>query len=75
MLLFEHVRMRYVYDDELGHYGKTVVLMDLVQTTISGPDYCPELPEWAMGWPTGWTELKPLAMDRFHSGCSCMGNS
>lgn len=21
--------------------------------------------EWLMGWPIGWTELKPLAMDRF----------
>ncbi len=23
--------------------------------------------EWLMGWPLGWTDLKPLAMDRFHS--------
>jgi len=22
--------------------------------------------EWLMGWPSGWTDLKPLAMDRFH---------
>jgi hypothetical protein len=22
--------------------------------------------EWLMGWPIGWTELKPLAMARFH---------
>lgn len=22
--------------------------------------------EWLMGWPTGWTDLKPLAMARFH---------
>jgi len=22
--------------------------------------------EWLMGWPLGWTELSPLAMDRFH---------
>ena len=21
--------------------------------------------EWLMGWPLGWTDLKPLAMDRF----------
>ncbi len=26
----------------------------------------PEWEEWLMGWPIGWTELKPLAMDRFH---------
>lgn len=36
----------------------------------------PEWVEWLMGWPIGWTELKPLAMDRFrewqqqHSPCS-----
>jgi hypothetical protein len=23
--------------------------------------------EWLMGWPLGWTDLKPLATDRFHS--------
>jgi hypothetical protein len=32
--------------------------------------------EWLMGWPLGWTELEPLAMDKFrewqqqHSICS-----
>lgn len=26
----------------------------------------PEWVEWLMGWPTGWTGLKPLAMDKFH---------
>ena len=26
----------------------------------------PQWVEWFMGWPIGWTELKPLAMDRFH---------
>lgn len=25
----------------------------------------PEWVEWFMGWPIGWTELKPLAMDKF----------
>jgi hypothetical protein len=25
----------------------------------------PDWVEWLMGWPIGWTELKPLAMDRF----------
>jgi hypothetical protein len=23
--------------------------------------------EWLMGWPLGWTDLKPLEMDKFHS--------
>lgn len=36
----------------------------------------PRWEEWLMGWPIGWTKLKPLAMDRFqewlhqHSLCS-----
>jgi len=25
----------------------------------------PDWVEWLMGWPIGWTDLKPLAMDRF----------
>lgn len=35
----------------------------------------PQWVEWFMGWPIGWTELKPLAMDKFrewqlqHSAC------
>lgn len=35
----------------------------------------PEWVEWFMGWPIGWTELKPLEMDKFrewqlqHSAC------
>lgn len=39
----------------------------------------PQWVEWFMGWPIGWTELKPLAMDRFrewqlqHSPC-CVTN-
>ena len=26
----------------------------------------PNLYEWLMGWPLGWTDLKPLEMDKFH---------
>jgi len=26
----------------------------------------PNLYEWLMGWPQEWTDLKPLAMDKFH---------
>jgi len=26
----------------------------------------PNLYEWLMGWPIDWTDLKPLAMDKFH---------
>ena len=26
----------------------------------------PPFPEWLMGWPLGWTDLKPLEMDKSH---------
>ncbi len=45
--------------------AKTVSLKGLAQIRILGPDYCPSLPEWIMGWPIGWTDLKPLETDRF----------
>lgn len=32
---------------------------------VVGGQLNPEWTEWLMGWPIGWTALKPLAMDRF----------
>lgn len=29
--------------------------------------------EWLMGWPIGWTDLRPLAMDRFQQWCASHG--
>jgi len=29
--------------------------------------------EWLMGWPLGWTDLGPLAMDRFQQWCASHG--
>lgn len=34
----------------------------------------PDWVEWLMGWPIGWTELKPLAMDKFHEWQQQHGN-
>ena len=31
----------------------------------NGGQLNPEWVEWLMGWPQGWTDLKPLAMDKF----------
>ena len=31
--------------------------------------------EWLMGWPLGWTDLKPLEMDKFHSVPQQLGES
>jgi len=67
MLLFESVRDAGIsLKSSVEHTGAQIVkLMDLAEITISGQDYCPELPEWMMGLPIGWTELKPLETDRF----------
>lgn len=35
-----------------------------VQSEVGGK-LNPDWVEWLMGWPIGWTDLKPLAMDRF----------
>jgi len=29
--------------------------------------------EWLMGWPLGWTDLKPLEMDKFQQWCGSHG--
>ena len=33
----------------------------------------PNLYEWLMGWPLGWTDLKPLETDRFHKWLALHG--
>ena len=35
----------------------------------------PPFPEWLMGWPLGWTDLKPLEMDKFHCAPQQHGES
>ncbi len=46
-----------------------------LQTQVGG-SLNPPWVEWLMGWPIGWTDLQPLAMDRFrewsglHGECS-----
>ena len=35
--------------------------------SIVGGKIHPELTEWMMGWPIGWTDLKPLEMDKYQS--------
>ena len=35
----------------------------------------PDWVEWLMGWPIGWTDLKPLAMDKFRQWLRSHGKS
>jgi hypothetical protein len=32
---------------------------------VPGLNVCPSYAEWLMMWPSGWTDLKPLEMDKF----------
>ena len=67
MLLFDLVRNAGISSTTnwANTAAQTVNMKGLVNVTISGPDYCPELPEWVMGWPVGWTALSPLETDKF----------
>ena len=48
---------------------------EYIPELLDGGNLNPEWIEWLMGWPSGWSESKPLAMDKFqrwrqkHSSC------
>jgi len=44
--------------------GKQIMLSQSVHPTSGNLN--PPFPEWLMGWPLGWTDLKRLAMDKSH---------
>jgi hypothetical protein len=50
---------------EWGGSGSRKKFKEMIpHTDLHGP-LNPTWVEWLMGWPTGWTELKPLGMDKF----------
>ena len=65
MLLFSCVRSAGIEWKQTTPTAAQTVKVKGLTVTISGREYCPELPEWLMGWPIGWTDLKPLETDRF----------
>jgi hypothetical protein len=42
---------------------------------VVGGQLNPTWVEWLMGWPLGWTDLKPLAMDKFQQWRCLHGKS
>lgn len=62
--------------DDTGHRKNRYAQGGRPLSYVIGGKLNPEFVEWMMGWPIGWTELKPLATDRFqewlqqHSPCS-----
>jgi hypothetical protein len=56
-------------EDAAGRPGSKMQKMlgnhPAVRGDCSGGSLNPNWVEWLMGWPIGWTDLKPLEMDRF----------
>jgi hypothetical protein len=50
------------------------VVMSLEKPNIGGR-LNPTWVEWLMGWPLGWTDLKPLETDKCHSALQQHGES
>ena len=48
------------------HMSDKDYLCAKVNPTKAGGQLNPTWVEWLMGWPIGWTDLKPLEMDGFH---------
>lgn len=67
MLLFLCVRSAGIKWKQTTNTDAQTVSVKGLNVSIEGREYCPDLPEWLMGWPIGWTDLKPLAMDKFQS--------
>jgi hypothetical protein len=47
-----------------GKKGSQISLTTAVLATDAGGQLNPTWVEWLMGWPLGWTDLKPLEMDK-----------
>lgn len=62
-----------------GKKGNQISLSTAVINSLGGREATaghlnPEWTEWLMGWPIGWTDLKPLAMDKFQAWQSKHGD-
>jgi hypothetical protein len=66
MLLFSCVRSAAIECKQATPSAAQTVMVRGLTVRIEGSEYNPALPEWLMEWPIGWTELKPLAMDKYH---------
>lgn len=75
MLLFSAARSAGIDMSSRTDTAARTVSLKGWKVRIAGGEYSPELPEWLMGWPIGWTDCAPLGTDRFlawqleHSDC------
>jgi hypothetical protein len=53
--------------------GHQLHLTGLLSLIGIAKDRYPAISEWVMGWPDGWSDLKPLATDKFRLWCESHG--
>jgi len=58
----------------LATYARTFPNQSM-ETINNGGHLNPMWVEWLMGWPLGWTDLKPLEMDKSHFAPQQLGES
>ena len=56
-----HAKMRHLNQSD-DHWKSN--LGEVVSAQVNGGSLNPTWTEWLMGWPLGWTDLKPLEMDK-----------
>lgn len=61
------------YLAEWGGSGARKTMSELVPPEEMFGPLNPEWVEWLMGWPIGWTDLKPLGTDKFREWLSAHG--
>ena len=67
-----HAKMRHLNQSN-DHWKSN--LGEVVSAQVNGGNLNPMWVEWLMGWPLGWTDLKPLAMDKSHCVQQPLGES
>jgi hypothetical protein len=58
-----------------AHMGQLPNVVQQLEQKAIGGTLNPTWVEWLMGWPLGWTDLKPLEMDKSHSVQQVLGES
>jgi hypothetical protein len=58
-----HAKTRHLNESD-DHWKSN--LGEVVSAQVNGGSLNPTWVEWLMGWPLGWTDLKPLEMDKSH---------
>jgi hypothetical protein len=65
MLVFSCVRSAGIEWSATTPTDARTVSVRGLKVKVQGSEYHPNLPEWLMEWPIGWTDCEPLEMGRF----------